>query len=355
MKEYRAHGAISQSELKLLLGPVPSLLQTVENPDLYFEEKQHFIIGDAVDCQLTRGLEEFNSSFYVSNLENKPSDKIKSIVNQVFDHVKEVYNPIGLITEYADAILDACNDHEYQTRWGDQLRINKITEAWEYWESLKDAQGKIVLSQEDESLINSIIMSFRTHPHTKDYFTARDGVEIHYQLPIFFTHKDIECKSLLDMVIVNHNDKTIQPIDIKTMGDKNVYFSKSMRQRRYDIQAAFYTLAIQHWMKEQGLGEYRLLAFKFLVESTVNPGMPLVYKCTSELLYMGRWGREEGNLYLKVPNSAETWEDRLFTTYQEIKGFEQLIDDYKYYLEHDFEMSRLVRESKGELELDWNN
>ena len=354
MQEYRQHSSISQSELKLLLGPVPSLMQTVENPDMYFEEKQYFIIGDAVDCQITRGLEEFNKKFYISTLENKPSDKIKSIINQVFDHVKEVYNPIEEITKYSDAILDACNDHEYQVRWGDQLRINKVCEAWEYWESLKDAEGKVVLSQEDITLIDTIIMSFRTHPHTRNYFKEKDMIKIFYQLPIYFNCKNLPCKALLDMLVINHRDKTVQPIDLKTMGDKTAYFPKAMRQRRYDIQAAFYTKALESWKEEHSLGDYKTLNFKFIVESTTNPGVPLVYTCTDELLYMGQFGREEGNLYLKVPDSAETWEDKLFVNYGEIKGYTQLLDDYKYYLEHGFEMSRKVREEKGELELDWN-
>ena len=236
VEEYYTNPAISQSKLKLLLGPNPNIFNTIQEPELYFEEKKHFLIGDAVDIQLTRSMEEFNQKFHISNLQNKPSDTIKSIVNQVYDHVREIYGrEIQTIDRYADAILDACNDHNYQSRWIDNTRISKVVEAWEYWEDLKSAEGKTVLSSEENDLISQIVMSIRTSPNTSKYFQTNKDVEVLYQLAIYFPCQEVDCKALLDMVVINHKEKTIQPIDIKTMGDQSIYFPKSLRQRRYDI------------------------------------------------------------------------------------------------------------------------
>ena len=236
VEEYYTNPAISQSKLKLLLGPNPNIFNTIQEPELYFEEKKHFLIGDAVDIQLTRSMEEFNQKFHISNLQNKPSDTIKSIINQVYDHVREIYGrEIQTIDRYADAILDACNDHNYQSRWIDNTRISKVVEAWEYWEDLKSAEGKTVLSSEENDLISQIVMSIRTSPNTSKYFQTSKDVEVLYQLAIYFPYQGVDCKALLDMVVINHKEKTIQPIDIKTMGDQSIYFPKSLRQRRYDI------------------------------------------------------------------------------------------------------------------------
>ena len=236
VEDYYTNPGISQSQLKLLLGPDPSIFNTIQEPDLYFEEKKHFIIGNGVDMQLTRPIEEFNQKFHISNLQNKPSDTIKSVVNQVYDHVKEVYEgEILAIDKYPNAILDACNDHTYQSKWLDNTRIAKIIEAWEYWEDLKQAEGKVVLSQEENDLISQIVMSVRTNPTTSKYFETSKDVEILDQLAIYFSYCGIDCKALLDRVIVDHKNKTIQPIDFKTMGDQTIYFPKSLRQRRYDI------------------------------------------------------------------------------------------------------------------------
>ena len=234
VEDYRTNPAISQSQLKLLLGSNPNIFNTVEEPELYFEERKHFLIGDAVDIQLTRSIEEFNQKFHVSNVQNKPSDTIKSIVNQVYDEVKAFNsrNPsydqtIGNIQEYPEYILLGCNDHEYQMRWNEQTRINKVVEAWEYWEDLKAAEGKTVLSQEENDLISQIVMSIRTSPNTSKYFQTNKNIEVLYQLAIYFPYQGVDCKALLDMVVVDHKEKTIQPIDIKTMGDQSIYFPKS--------------------------------------------------------------------------------------------------------------------------------
>ena len=236
---YYEHPAISQSQLKLLLGPDPSIFNTIQEPDLYFEEKKHFLIGDGVDMQLTRPIEEFNQKFHVSTLENKPSDTMKSIINQVFDLVKEEVGELadkGVLRDHTSKIVDCCNVHNYQPNWKTETRVAKVLEAWEYWEDLKAAEGKVVLSQEENTLISQIVMSIRTNPVTSKYFERDTNyVEILDQYSIYFNYKGIECKALLDRIIVDHKNKTIQPIDFKTMGDQTIYFPKSLRQRRYDI------------------------------------------------------------------------------------------------------------------------
>ena len=235
---YYEHPAISQSQLKLLLGPDPSIFNTIQEPDLYFEEKKHFIIGDGVDIQLTRPIEEFNQKFHISNLQNKPSDTIKSIVNQVYDEAMQMYTlEIRSISDslYRDLIIEACDSHNYQPNWKTETRIAKVVEAWEYWEDLKQAEGRIVLSQEENDLISQIVMSIRTNPTTSKYFETNKDIEILDQLSIYFSYCGIDCKALLDRVIIDHKNKTIQPIDFKTMGDQTIYFPRSLRQRRYDI------------------------------------------------------------------------------------------------------------------------
>lgn len=354
---YYEHPAISQSQLKLLLGPDPSIFNTIQEPDLYFEEKKHFLIGDGVDMQLTRSIEEFNQKFHISNLQNKPSDTIKSIVNQVYDHVKEIYPNIETIQNYNNAILDSCNDHNYQPNWKDSTRVAKIVEAWEYWEDLKQAEGKVVLSQEENDLISQIVMSIRTNPTTSKYFETSKDVEILDQLAIYFTYNNVDCKALLDRVIIDHKNKTIQPIDFKTMGDQTIYFPKSLRQRRYDIQAAFYTEALYYFKErdDKTLQDYKILPFKFIVESTVNPGKPLVFTCSSGLLRIGQYGAPKTDIYGKIssPGYDHMYEYKSMSI-AEIKGFHQLIEDYKWYMEKDLETKREIVECQGEFQLDWN-
>lgn len=341
MNEYYENSALSQSKLKLLISD-PSRFITVEDPELYFEEKKHFIIGSAVDFCLTQPHREFEEEYHVSNLENKPSDTIKSIVNQVFDKVTEQNEDIGPIISYPEIVLECCNEHGYQSRWNDETRINKVCEAWEYWGDLIASRGKQVLSQEEKDLIDTIVMSIRTCEATSKYFN-KQGVS--YQVPIYFEYMDVDCKALLDMVIFDEENKTIQPIDIKTMGDKVIYFPQSLRKRRYDIQAAFYVEGLKYLYPE-----YKILPFKFIVESTVSPGNPLVFTVSEELLNLGKFGRDEITL------TGETSSHNLveYHRLEEIKGFSQLVELYKYYTENGFDKDQIVRENNSELNIDWS-
>ena len=356
VEDYYTNPAISQSQLKLLLGPDPSIFNTIQEPDLYFEEKKHFIIGNGVDIQLTQSLEAFNEKFHVSNIQNKPSDTIKSIVNQVYDLVKEEVGSLtdkGLLRDHTSKIIDSCNDHNYQPNWKTETRVAKVGESWEYWGDLKQAEGKVVLSQEENDLISQIVMSIRTNPTTSKYSETSKDVEILNQLAIYFTYNNVDCKALLDRVIIDHKNKTVQPIDFKTMGDQTIYFPKSLRQRKYNIQAAFYTEALKYFIErdDKTLQDYKILPFKFIVESTVNPGNPLVFTCDEELLKIGKFGRE--SFRLKGVSSIKLI-DMYYGKTDEVKGFNQLIEDYKWYLENGFEKKREIVEAQGEFQINWN-
>ena len=349
IEEYYNDSRLSQSKLKLLLGNNPNLFNTVAEPKLYFEEKKYFLIGDGVDCQLTRPITEYTEKFHVSNVENKPSDTIKSIVNQVFDETKRLnilIENVGDMRNYFPYIIDACNDHNYQSNWKEETRISKILEAHEYWDDLKAGEGKTILSAEEDSLISQIVMSIKTNDVTRPYFEHNEGEEIMYQVPIFFTINEVDCKGLLDMIIINHTTKVIEPIDIKTLGDNTMNFPKALRQRRYDIQGAFYTEGLR-----QTYPGYTILPFKFIVESTINPGNPLVYTMDETLLQMGEYGREA---YRLKGVSQTKLVSMFYGKLDKIKGYKQLIENYKWYMENGFERHIDIVRAEGEFTINWN-
>lgn len=339
MEEYFQNPAVSQSQLKTLLIS-PKAFGEERKVELYFEEKEHFTIGSAVDCMLTEGEDAYKSKYHISKVENKPSDVVKSIINQVFDYASNTDEEIGLILDpmYRVLITTCCEHHNYQNNWKNETKVSKICEYYEYWEDLKLARGKTILSIEEETLIDTIVMSLRTNEVTSKYFNQE---EIQYQVPIYFEFDGVECRALLDMVIFDRENKTIQPIDIKTMGDYTLKFPISLRRRRYDIQAAFYTEALQ-WLYP----DYEILPFKFIVESTTAPGDPLVFNCTTDLLVLGKFGRPE--YYFKGRDEIK------YQKFEEIKGFVQLIELYKYYSTNGFDKDKIVRENSSELLLDWS-
>ena len=286
------------------------------------------------------GEEEFQKTYFVSTLSEKPTDVMMSIINQVYDTVD--YEPNLFMFE--STILKAIKEHEYGKTWKDETRVNKVIEAcYPYWKELGLSSGKQILSKEEFTLIETIVKNILTSENTGRYFRSKK--ETIFQLRIDFTYLDVDCKALLDMILIDHDKKIIQPIDIKTLSGYTTDFLKSLKVRRYDIQAAWYTQAL-----EQRFPDYRILPFKFIVESTTNPGVPLVFTCTQDLLDIGRYGLPRNT----VLGNLELESRQILHVKPEVKGFHQLIEDYKWYFVHGFEVDRQVYESDGELKISWN-
>ena len=151
------------------------------------------------------------------------------------------------------------------------------------------------------------------------------------------------CKALLDMVVIDDELQTVQPIDIKTTGEYPENFHRVAKRFRYDIQAAFYTLALSY-----AYPEYTILPFQFLVESTVASaiGTPLLYTCTESDLLIGRYG---GKYITEVSIATQLF---THTKYTDILGFEDGIREYKKQLQSKLDIPyKLVEEPERELSI----
>ena len=350
-QDYYNNLALSQSELKLLLDDPKKFKEFKDKQAQGIQENsedaKYFLLGSAVDCMLTST--DFLEEFHVSSLENKPSDNVRNIINSVFSMTIQKGNDREF-TNFKSEILEACNNFEYYPNWKDETRVNKILENYQYWNDLVLSEGKKVLSAEEYLTVRNIVASIKNHKFTREYFRkAGSELEIVYQLPIFFNHKTLDCKALLDMVIFNHSDKTIQPIDIKTTSGRTVHFPTSFRKYRYDIQAAWYTLALEYYKNSNIFYfDYTILPFKFIVESTTDIGRPLVFTCSKEALYTGRYGIEESvQTRLIFPNETIANGNKTL----KYKGFEELLNEVIKLKHTDYNYTFDILEVDGDVEL----
>jgi hypothetical protein len=130
-----------------------------------------------------------------------------------------------------------------------------------------------------------------------------------------------DCKALLDGILIDHENRTIEPYDLKTIG-KSVYdFPISYLQFGYYRQCAFYELAllsdkspIKHLLDEG----YTLKDFIFIVvESKVSSSHPaIIFETCKKDRDVGLLGGYVGNKYYK--------------------GINELIEDYKYHRDNDY-------------------
>lgn len=363
IRKYRDSKNISQSDIKMLIYG-PQAYKAKED----LEEKEWtdgLLIGSAVDCILTEGKDVFDKEYQIMNLSQ--TGVVKDIIIKAAEYYNTAVESNDIVDSIENYILQASRDLDYQRNWKEETLIKKlcVDENIRVCNDIISSKGKVIVNQDQYEIIINVVNSFTTHEHTKDYFNLEEAIdlgsiEVYKQLPIYFTYKDVECKALIDMLIVNNTSRTFKqgsieipawsalPIDIKTTGEYTSNFGTSAKRFRYDIQGAWYTLACDHY-----LNDFHIMPFTFLVESTKEIGCPLVYVMSEEDLLIGKNGAKITSSKIivkneKDPRYSNVSNDWLY--YYEVNGYEKGIEDYKWYMyQNNWEYARKIQESEGKI------
>ena len=154
-----------------------------------------------------------------------------------------------------------------------------------------------ILSNSELLKLNEIRTEVLAHKKAKDLlyneihntFGNSDKLFIQNELQIQWKHLlNTECKSMLDRIIIDHEKKTIQLIDLKTTSNLSE-FKESFEKFKYYRQMAFYWLAL-HWYFENELhlniNEYKNETYIIAI-STIKPTEIKVFKISNKQLANG--------------------------------------------------------------------
>jgi hypothetical protein len=98
-----------------------------------------------------------------------------------------------------------------------------------------------------------------------DHLEVYNEFEIYWKDPV----TNLDCKSALDRVVIDHNNKTIQLIDLKTTSDLS-NFRDSYNTYKYYKQLAFYWMALTWYFKNtlnKDIVEYKNETYIIAVQS----------------------------------------------------------------------------------------
>lgn len=359
VNEYYEKELVNQSLLKGLLGGMDKFIDDKDKVTAYYQEKKHFVLGSAIDDILTGEEGLFEKLYYVSELEEKPSEIIISIVQMYYDTIK---GEKTTDEEREEILFDCIKKHGWYENWKRETRVNKVREqGGKYLQELINSEGKQILSMKENAVVESVVESLKknssySYLFNRELLQEDNNIEVYYQYPIYFEINDIDCKALLDFLIIKRNEEgkitEIKIIDLKTTSGFTSKFHNSFTSFRYDIQAAFYINAVveKFNIKEE---DSIKLDFVFLVESTTSPGKPLAYKISDEVILTGALGIPTitynysddsiGEIPIKVKSS--------------IKGFYDLLKEYDFYRKNgwkiDMEIEKNLNDSM-EVGINWD-
>lgn len=327
IREYFKSPRLNASRLKGLDNP-KMIKFRADNPDTEDEDKRHFRIGSAIDCLLTTPA-LFNEEFIVM-YQNRPTGFMGVFIDSLpldlteeseLDRYQEAYEKAGYKMS-----IDSVVKHLWE------IEKNK-----EYYLMRKLSEEKRIISLDELDEVTTCKRNVLENPYAVKYFINTDpNQKVFKQLTIYFEHGGTECKAMLDSVLIDLKEKTVQPIDLKSTGTSVIYFKRNVINFKYYLQAGFYHLALKWKMEnENWYKDFKLLPMKFVASEKKG-------KVTNSAIIF--------NMSMKdIEKSIHGGVMRLGSSFVKTKGINQLMKDLQWHHENDYwEMSKDLIDKKGE-------
>lgn len=194
----------------------------------------------------------------------------------------EFYSTARLVDPFAseDDILLKSYEAAYNNNKSKEKKIQEAKELVElyqnYIEYFKNKDSKKVISFADLNMLKTIKKNMEDHKKANELlfkypetFEVHNEFHINWEYPNASTLGDLPCKSLLDRVMIDHTNKKIILVDIKTTAD--IYnFKHSVEEFDYCRQLAYYWLAIHWYFKNElklNIEEYEYETYIVAVQS----------------------------------------------------------------------------------------
>ena len=275
---YRADPALSYSTLAKFerggFNELGKLYDKVESPSLTF--------GSAVDSLITGGEAEFNERFIVAEFPSI-SDNLIQIARTLHARYGDLYRSVDLIPDNVLAGIGKECDFYANDKYAN-YRVKLIKESCgEYYNLLFLSTGKTILDTLTYSDVIRAVEALKVSENTREYFNGNDPftpeIEMLYQLKFKATLNGIDYRCMFDGLKVDHINKTIQPIDLKTSFKKEWDFYKSFIEWNYQIQnRLYYRILLDNIKRDEYFKDFKILPYKDIVVNRYSL-TPLVWDC----------------------------------------------------------------------------
>lgn len=309
------------------------------NEDVREKENTAIIIGKVVETLLLEP-ELFDSKFYMSSCVSEPTGLMLAFVEALYTSVRESMNDEGIIQQdFEDALDIAYEASGFKIK--KEAVIAKFTgsDAEIYFQEILKVRvnNLTVVGTRDIENANRIVDNLRTNFVTKDIVSLvssdRYTILDQYQIQGYFID-DMELKSMLDRIIIDHKEKTITPYDLKcTWTVENFYTEYYLYRRAYIQGFLYYHACLFLKNNNPDYADYKVNFIKFIVCDSTNYFNPLVYS-------------------LSESDMEDAYNGFILSNGREYPGVKEIIKDLKWAMEEDiWNISRKNYERNGILNI----
>lgn len=231
--------------------------------------------------------DEFWSHYRILDFET-PSSKQQLAFAKAVAETVEIEPDITLLKAYQEAYSTKSKSNDKILAEAKEL-AEKLTNYIEYLKTENQTEMKVI-SFADLAMLKTVKSNIEKHKKANELlfnlpetYEQNNEFHINWEFPKTYEGLQIPCKSLLDRFVVNHTEKKILLIDLKTTAD--IYnFKHSIEEYDYRRQLAYYWLAIHWYFKNEleiDISEYSYETYIVAIQS--NNGYEVqVFKFTPD-------------------------------------------------------------------------
>ena len=291
MKEYYKVKRVSNSSLSWFQNS-PKYFKLMFDKEISEKTESYFEKGEQIHQYILEP-EEFDKNYIFLDYETPKSAQQKQFCES-FGSYKKGTKEEKLIRAYKEA---------YTTKESDEKVLEKATQLAKTYDSfikyIKIApMYTSILSNSMRNQLNESRTSLLEHVKGKELMYNEDNslfgntpeLFIQNEFQIFWTFPNgVECKSMIDRIVIDHKNKKIALIDLKTSSHLPEFKDK-FKEYRYYRQLAFYWLAI-HWyfknnLTDKNIAEYQKETYVVAI-GTKDPIEVKVFEITDQSLTEG--------------------------------------------------------------------
>lgn len=248
-------------------------------------DNKELLKGSVIDT-LAFDNNNFENIYYVSDAIKEPTDNELKLLRVLKDTLttEDISDK-----DYIQHGLDIIKSQELWSNVKNKEILTKKLLNENFVKNLKsfiNSKDKIVISGNDYMNALETVKNLKNNKFTKEYFSNKDisKKQVLFQIPIIFNIKDDKFKSLLDIILIDHEKKTVTAVDLKTGFDVNKSFIWSILKWRYDIQAALYTKALEFYISKHGLVDYSIENPIFIYTQVSQSDRPYPFEFSSNIV-----------------------------------------------------------------------
>lgn len=246
--------------------------------------------------------ELFDEFYHLTTIEKAPPPQIQNTLDKTY----QLQVDAGLQPEWDNFTLLQVFREESKTKTSDDKVLENLLKHENYWEELCNSSGKKVITQDYFTICNNAKNTLWTHPVTAEYFNNTLFADVQFQVPLYCDFEvegqTVRLKGLLDMLVIDEHNKTVQIRDLKTTSVVPSDFKGIARKFNYAWQMSFYYNLVDILYPQ-----FKQLPPELIIYSFAAPTKPFIRVLGEDDLFGGRNGFERliaTNLYERVEESA---------------------------------------------------